>query len=261
MDRRDPPASRCVGLARSAAHSATYPNRLLADLFHEKLAVETIDALHAVIAIAHWHRFLVLTKRAERMRAYYTDPQTPYRIAVAIDFLRQRRLYRAWGRIRGLAERALSRRRGLPARGAPARGSFGRSGCPGSSVSPPTRRAASRARSGSTRGHCPICGRAFRSRIRSGSAVSGICCKCRRHNAGHALNRCSARFAPMPCPSARVMSTRSLAAAIGSTVGAAGCRSPGRRGGRSIGSSAAAKSAPARDRRIPIGCADCAMAV
>ena len=59
----------------------------LADLFHEKLAVETIDALHAVIAIAHWHRFLVLTKRADRMCAYYTDPQTPYRIALAIDSL------------------------------------------------------------------------------------------------------------------------------------------------------------------------------
>jgi protein gp37 len=59
----------------------------LADLFHEKLAVETIDTLHAVIAIAHWHRFLVLTKRADRMRDYYNDPQTPYRIALAIDSL------------------------------------------------------------------------------------------------------------------------------------------------------------------------------
>jgi hypothetical protein len=59
----------------------------LADLFHEKLAVETVDVLHAVIAIAHWHRFLVLTKRADRMRAYYADPRTPYRIAVAIDSL------------------------------------------------------------------------------------------------------------------------------------------------------------------------------
>jgi protein gp37 len=59
----------------------------LSDLFHEKLAVETIDALHAVITVAHWHRFLVLTKRAERMRAYYADPRTPLRIAAAIDFL------------------------------------------------------------------------------------------------------------------------------------------------------------------------------
>ena len=59
----------------------------LSDLFHEKLAIETIDALHAVITVAHWHRFLVLTKRAGRMRAYYADPQTPSRIALAIDSL------------------------------------------------------------------------------------------------------------------------------------------------------------------------------
>ena len=59
----------------------------MSDLFHEKLALETIDALHAVMAVAHWHRFLVLTRRAERMRRYYADPQTPYRIAAAIDSL------------------------------------------------------------------------------------------------------------------------------------------------------------------------------
>src|SRR5271157_5320994 len=59
----------------------------LSDLFHETLAVETIDALHAVMAVAHWHRFLVLTKRADHMRAYYADPQTPYRIAAAVDDL------------------------------------------------------------------------------------------------------------------------------------------------------------------------------
>lgn len=29
MDRRDSPAIRCVGLAPSAAHSATYPNRFV----------------------------------------------------------------------------------------------------------------------------------------------------------------------------------------------------------------------------------------
>jgi protein gp37 len=87
MDRRDPSASRCIRLALLQRS----PRRILinssADLFHEKLAVETIDALHAVIAIAHWHRFLLLTKRTDRMRAYYADPQTPYRIAVAIDSL------------------------------------------------------------------------------------------------------------------------------------------------------------------------------
>ncbi len=70
----------------SALHGASWSNSL-SDLFHEKLAIETIDALHAVITVAHWHRFLVLTKRAGRMRAYYADPQTPSRIALAIDSL------------------------------------------------------------------------------------------------------------------------------------------------------------------------------
>ncbi len=59
----------------------------LTDLFHEDLAAETLDRVHAVIAIAHWHRFLVLTKRAGRMRAYYRDPNTPRRIAVAMEQL------------------------------------------------------------------------------------------------------------------------------------------------------------------------------
>jgi len=60
---------------------------LMSDLFHENLATETIDLLHAVIRAAHWHRFLVLTKRAGRMRAYYSDPETPRRIAEKSGFL------------------------------------------------------------------------------------------------------------------------------------------------------------------------------
>jgi protein gp37 len=59
----------------------------LSDLFHEKLATDTIDAVHAVMTIAHWHRFLMLTRRAERMRVYYADPQTPRRIATQIEHL------------------------------------------------------------------------------------------------------------------------------------------------------------------------------
>lgn len=59
----------------------------MSDLFHENLATATIDVLHAVIAVAHWHRFLVLTKRSERMRAYYSDPETPRRIALEIHRL------------------------------------------------------------------------------------------------------------------------------------------------------------------------------
>jgi protein gp37 len=54
---------------------------VMSDLFHENLATATIDLLHAVMRAAYWHDFLVLTKRAARMRAYYGDPQTPDRIA------------------------------------------------------------------------------------------------------------------------------------------------------------------------------------
>jgi protein gp37 len=57
---------------------------LMSDLFHESLAAATIDLLHAVIAVAHWHIFLVLTKRSRRMREYYADAQTPRRIATEI---------------------------------------------------------------------------------------------------------------------------------------------------------------------------------
>jgi protein gp37 len=67
------------------------PRRILvasmSDLFHENLATETIDTLHAVMTVAHWHRFLVLTRRSERMRGYYADPRTPHRIALEIEAL------------------------------------------------------------------------------------------------------------------------------------------------------------------------------
>ena len=53
----------------------------MSELFHENLPTQTIDLLHAVMRAAHWHQFLVLTKRSERMRAYYSDPETPDRIA------------------------------------------------------------------------------------------------------------------------------------------------------------------------------------
>jgi protein gp37 len=59
----------------------------MSDLFHETLATATIDLLHAVMAVAHWHTFLVLTKRARRMREYYSDPETPRRIAGEIATL------------------------------------------------------------------------------------------------------------------------------------------------------------------------------
>lgn len=42
----------------------------MADLFHEGLPDEVIDRVFAVMALAPWHTFQILTKRAERMRAY-----------------------------------------------------------------------------------------------------------------------------------------------------------------------------------------------
>lgn len=59
----------------------------LSDLFHEGLATETIDAVHAVMTVTHWHEYLVQTRRARRMRAYYADPDTPRRIAKEINQL------------------------------------------------------------------------------------------------------------------------------------------------------------------------------
>jgi protein gp37 len=59
----------------------------MSDLFHEDLANATVDLLHAIMAFSRWHCFLVLTKRAERMRAYYSDPETPRRVAEKVGSL------------------------------------------------------------------------------------------------------------------------------------------------------------------------------
>jgi protein gp37 len=59
----------------------------MSDLFHEHLDTATVDLVHAVMATARWHRFLVLTKRSARMRAYYSDPGTPSRIAERVEAL------------------------------------------------------------------------------------------------------------------------------------------------------------------------------
>lgn len=44
-----------------------------ADLFHENVPDEWIDKVFAVMALAPWHTFQVLTKRAARMRRYLTE--------------------------------------------------------------------------------------------------------------------------------------------------------------------------------------------
>lgn len=59
----------------------TYFVNSMSDLFYEELSDEIIDRHFAVFALAPQHRFLVLTKRPERMRNYLCDPLTRVRIA------------------------------------------------------------------------------------------------------------------------------------------------------------------------------------
>jgi hypothetical protein len=57
------------------------------DLFDESRPEATLDLVHAVIAVAHRHRFLLATDHAERMIAYYSDAETPRRIAEEVGAL------------------------------------------------------------------------------------------------------------------------------------------------------------------------------
>lgn len=49
----------------------------MSDLFHEDVPYEFIDRVFAVMQIAKWHTFQVLTKRAERMRKYMACDRGP----------------------------------------------------------------------------------------------------------------------------------------------------------------------------------------
>lgn len=53
------------------------------DLFHENLPDAAIDRVFAVMALCPQHTFIVLTKRAARMREYFADPHTNDRIGSA----------------------------------------------------------------------------------------------------------------------------------------------------------------------------------
>jgi hypothetical protein len=59
----------------------------LPDLFDDSRPDETLDLVHAVIAVAHWHRFLLTTGCAGRATAYYRDAEAPRRIAEEIGAL------------------------------------------------------------------------------------------------------------------------------------------------------------------------------
>lgn len=57
----------------------------MSDLFHEDMPDELIDRVFAVMALAPWHTFQVLTKRSERMQRYMTERWQPTK-AQRIDF-------------------------------------------------------------------------------------------------------------------------------------------------------------------------------
>lgn len=61
----------------------------MSDLFHERATLAMIDLVFAVMMIADHHTYLILTKRPERQRDYFNDPETPRRVAEAMAKLRQ----------------------------------------------------------------------------------------------------------------------------------------------------------------------------
>lgn len=51
-----------------------------ADLFHENVPDDWIDRVFAIMALAPWHTYQVLTKRSDRMLAYMTQATAPGRV-------------------------------------------------------------------------------------------------------------------------------------------------------------------------------------
>ncbi len=67
------------------------------DLFHANVDQHWQDQIFAVMALAEWHRFQVLTKRADRMLEYLSDPETPGRVLrCSINLLAAQGVTRRW---------------------------------------------------------------------------------------------------------------------------------------------------------------------
>lgn len=69
----------------------------LSDLFHEDVPGEFLDQVFAIMALARDHTFQCLSKRPERMRAYLSNPDTPGRVARAVDIVEVAREIAAMG--------------------------------------------------------------------------------------------------------------------------------------------------------------------
>lgn len=57
----------------------------MSDLFHQHVPDEQIDRIFAVMALCPQHTFQVLTKRADRMRAYLNNPSWPRRVSEIVN--------------------------------------------------------------------------------------------------------------------------------------------------------------------------------
>jgi protein gp37 len=82
------------------------------DLFHESVPDEWIDRVFAVMALSPQHVFQVLTKRADRMDNYLSDPDVGVRVGKAeAEFAKQTSFYKAKN---GVANVHLGCRRVMP---------------------------------------------------------------------------------------------------------------------------------------------------
>ncbi len=81
----------------------------MSDLFHEGVPLEYIERVFAVMRRAHWHRFQVLTKRADRLQdlspRLFWEPNIWMGVSVESDSYRERidRLRRAGAKIKFLS--------------------------------------------------------------------------------------------------------------------------------------------------------------
>lgn len=61
----------------------------MGDLFHDGVSEEFLDEIFAVMALCPQHIFMVLTKRADRMRAYFAGEWLESRVSAMAEFIDQ----------------------------------------------------------------------------------------------------------------------------------------------------------------------------
>lgn len=95
---REPPN---IYTGRDFTDIATHPQKLLdplrwtkprrifvnsmSDLFHEGIAEDFVDDVFAVMELAHWHQFQILTKRPERMWRYVLTGERTLKFHAAVE--------------------------------------------------------------------------------------------------------------------------------------------------------------------------------